>query len=79
VQRLYEFVFNKATDVDSSFKLRKVLPAEDILCSDTITLSETGLDTPCTLVAQAFDGEVLTLLRNPKAVMVKYLVCFVMH
>ena len=64
-------MFSKATYVDLSFKLCKALPAEDILCSDTITLSEVGLDTPCTLAVQAVDGEVLTLLSNSKAVMVR--------
>ena len=65
-------MFSKATDVDSSFKLCKALPAEDILCSDTITLGEVALDTPCTLAVQVVDGEVLTLLSNSKTVMMRY-------
>ena len=72
MQRLYEFVFSKATDVDLSFKLCKAIPLEDVVCSDTITIDAAGLGISCTLVIQAADGDVLNLLKDQKDAEVRY-------
>lgn len=63
---LLSFVFSKAAHVDLSFKLCKMIPLEDVVCSDTITLSAVGLGTSCTLVVQEVDGDVLNLLIDQK-------------
>ena len=65
LQRLYEFVFAMGTtDVDQSFRISKAAPIEYVVCSNAVTLEAVDLSTPCTLIVENADGDVLDLFED---------------
>ena len=62
-QELYEYVFCNSYTSNHGFKIFKVIPREEIPCSETITLQQLNMEESCVVTIQFSDDDILKLLN----------------